>query len=104
MGRGVRLLAQETRDPIGSDRRCFDAPVGITAHLSRRRLWLNLFLTSIAVNAVLGIWALLVDDFGEIQGKILTSSFLVSATMVGLLMNAVPMRERVLWPLPVIAS
>ena len=78
--------------------------MGVIAHLSRRRLWLNVFLASIAVNAVLGIWALLVDDFGEIQGKILTSSFLVSATMVGLLANAVPMRERVLWPLPVIAS
>ena len=80
------------------------APMGIISHLSRRRLWLKVFLVSIAVNAGLGIWALLVDDFGEIQGKILTSSFLVSATMVGLLVNAVPMRERVLWPLPVIAS
>lgn len=78
--------------------------MGVIAHLSRRRLWLNVFLVSVAVNAVLGIWALLVDDFGEIQGKILTLSFLVSATMVGLLVNAVPLRKRVLWPLPVIAS
>lgn len=78
--------------------------MGLIAHLSRRRLWLNIFLVSITVNAALGIWALLVDDFGQTQGKILASSFLVSATMVGILINAAPMRERVLWPLPVIAS
>ena len=73
-------------------------------HLARRTLWLNVFLVSIAINAALGIWALLVGDFGQTQGKILTTSFLVSATMVGLLVNAAPVRERVFWPLPVIAS
>ena len=78
--------------------------MAIIEHLSRRRLWLNIFLASITVNAALGIWALVVDEFGQTQGKVLATSFLVSATMVGLLVNAAPIRVRVLWPLPVVAS
>ena len=77
--------------------------MAIVDHLARRTIWLNVFLWSIAVNAALGIWALLVDDFGQTQGKVLATSFLVSATMVGILVNAAPLRDRVLWPLPLLA-
>lgn len=68
--------------------------------MSPRKLLLNLFLASIAVNASLGIWALLVDDFGETQGKILASSFLVSAAMLSALINAPAIGRRVRWPAP----
>ncbi|MFW2380683.1 MAG: hypothetical protein ACN4GZ_02910 [Acidimicrobiales bacterium] len=65
---------------------------------------LNVFLASIAVNAVLGIWALLIDDFGQTQGKVLATSFLVSAMMLSILVNGSPLEKRLLWPLPVLAG
>lgn len=68
-----------------------------------RRTVMRVFLVSIAVNALLGIWALLVDDFGTTQGKILGTSFLVSAAMLTVLVNGAPVRDRVLWPVPVVA-
>ncbi len=68
--------------------------------MSPRKLLLNLFLVSIAINALLGIWALLVDDFGDTQGKILASSFLVSAAMLSALINAPAIGRRVHWPAP----
>jgi hypothetical protein len=69
-----------------------------------RRSGLQLLLVSIAVNTVLGVWALLAPDFGETHGKVLTTSFLVSAAMFGVLVNSAPSRHRVLWPLPVVAA
>lgn len=65
-----------------------------------RRTAVRVFLASIAVNALLGIWALLADDFGQTQGRVLGTSFLVSAAMLTVLVNGAPMRERVLWPTP----
>ena len=64
---------------------------------------LRLFLTSIAINAALGIWAILVDDFGDTQGKVLLSSFLVSAGMLAVLINGAPVSRRILWPTPLVA-
>ncbi len=64
---------------------------------------LRLFLTSIAINAALGIWALLVEDFGGTQEKILASSFLVSGAMLAVLINGAPLTRRVLWPVPLVA-
>lgn len=61
---------------------------------------LRLFLVSIAVNASLGIWTLLLGEFGEIQGKILLTSFFVSAAMLAILANGAPLKNHVLWPLP----
>ena len=69
-----------------------------------RPILLNIFLASIGVNAALGIWALLTDDFGQTQGKILATSFLVSAAMVGVLVNGPALAQRVLWPVPPIAA
>jgi hypothetical protein len=72
--------------------------------LSSTRLFLGLFVTSIVANAVLGIWALLSGDFGETQGKILGTSFLVSAAMLSSLINIPASRRRTLWPAPVVGG
>ena len=71
---------------------------------NNRRVVLNVFLASIAVNAALGIWALLTDDFGQTEGKILATSFLVSAGMVSVLINGPAVKRRVLWPVPIVAA
>lgn len=68
------------------------------------RLFLRLFVASVAVNAVLGIWALLVGEFGETQGKVLATSFLVSASMLAVLVNAPAIGRRALWPIPVVGA
>ncbi len=68
-----------------------------------RTVVLRVFLTSIAINAGLGIWALLVDDFGDTQEKVLISSFLVSGAMLAVLINAAPLSRRILWPVPLMA-
>ncbi len=70
----------------------------------RSRYLLNAFLVSVAVNAVLGIWALLSDDFGSTQGKVLATSFCVSGAMLGVLVNGAPLARRLLWPIPVVAA
>lgn len=68
------------------------------------RVLLHVFLSSISVNALLGIWALLADDFGRTQGKILATSFLISAAMLSVLVNGGPLRRRALWPVPAVAA
>ncbi len=69
-----------------------------------RRVVLRVFLASIGVNTILGIWTLLVDDFGQTQGKVLATSFLVSAAMLAVLINIPAANRRVLWPAPVVAA
>ncbi len=71
---------------------------------SSTRIFLNLFILSVVVNAVLGIWALLVGDFGDTQGKVLGTSFLVSAAMLSALVNAPAIRRRRLWPVPAVGA
>ncbi|MGF1599426.1 MAG: hypothetical protein ACFCVK_21350 [Acidimicrobiales bacterium] len=73
-------------------------PAGTTL----RHWFPRFFLASIGVNAVLGIWALLTDDFGDTQGKVLATSFLASAAMMGLLANSTPLGRRLLWPVPTV--
>ncbi len=52
---------------------------------SRRRALLSIVLGSIAVNAALGIYALLVPDFGDLQAKVLgTSGCVTGAGMLAL--------------------
>lgn len=68
-----------------------------------RAIALRVFLTSIAINAALGIWALLVEDFGDTQGKVLISSFLVSGGMLAVLINGAALSRRILWPVPLMA-
>ncbi len=69
-----------------------------------RRWLLRGFLGSIAVNAGLGIWALLAGDFGQVEAKVLATSLLVSGAMLSILVNGAPLERRVLWPLPVVAA
>ncbi|MDH3679452.1 MAG: CBS domain-containing protein [Acidimicrobiia bacterium] len=69
-----------------------------------RRLALRVFLVSIAVNAALGIWALLTDEFGQTEGKVLVTSLLVSAAMLSVLVNAAPLQRRAVWPVPAVAA
>ena len=68
------------------------------------RLLLTLFVVSIVVNAILGIWALLIGDFGETQGKVLATSFLVSAAMLSVLVNVPAFRRGVLWSAPAVGA
>ena len=69
-----------------------------------RDLAIRGLLASIAVNALLGVWALLSDEFGSTQGKVLGTSFLVSAAMLSVLVNGAPLSQRVLWPVPAVAA
>lgn len=67
---------------------------------STKQLLLWLFLGSIAVNATLGILALIAGDFGQTESKILVTSLLVSAAMLSVLVNRAAIDRRVLWPFP----
>lgn len=69
-----------------------------------QKVLLRVFLASIAVNALLGIWALLAGEFGETQGKVLATSLMVSAGMLSVLINGAPLQRRVLWPVPAVAA
>lgn len=68
------------------------------------RLLVGLFISSIVANAILGIWALLSGDFGETEGKVLGTSFLVSAAMLSVLVNIPAIRRPVLWPAPMVGA
>ncbi|MCP5027912.1 MAG: hypothetical protein GY929_16680 [Actinomycetia bacterium] len=71
---------------------------------SSTSLFLRLFVASVVANAVLGIWALLSGDFGETQGKVLGTSFLVSAAMLSVLVNGPAARRQALWPAPLVGA
>ncbi len=65
---------------------------------------LRVFVALVTLNAVLAIWALLAGDFGPTQGRILITSLFVTAAMIGLLVNVVPARRGVLWPVPPVSA
>lgn len=62
------------------------------------------FIASVVVNAVLGAWALLSGDFGETEGRVLITTFLISAAMLSVLLNAPALRRNVLWPVPAVGA
>ena len=64
------------------------------------RVGLRAFLGSVAINAALGIVVLLRGDFGDLQVKILLTSFLVSAVMLAVLLNLPALTRGVWTPLP----
>lgn len=66
-----------------------------------RRGLLAFVLGAIAVTAVLGLYAVLVPDFGELQAKILGTSAAISGTSVVLLALTPAWERRLLRPLPV---
>ena len=61
--------------------------------VSTRRTLLSIVLGSIAVNAALGIYALVVPDFGDLQAKVLGTSACVTGTGV-LALACLPAWER----------
>jgi len=74
----------------------------ISPRLRTLAVWV--FLTVVAVNSVLGIWALMAENFGQRQGQILLTSLLLSAAVFGLLINAEALARRTLWPIPAVAA
>lgn len=90
------------RSPLTLRRWFWDAH--FVKRASSTRLFVILFVVSILVNAVLGIWALLSGEFGETQGKVLGTSFLVSAAMLSVLVNTPALRRGVLWPVPAVGA
>lgn len=65
-----------------------------------RRAGLGVFFASIAVNAALGIYALLAPDFGETQGKILATSFCVTGAVLFALACEPAWERNMLGPVP----
>ena len=65
-----------------------------------RRLGLGIFFVSVAVNAALGIYAVLAPDFGETQGKILGTSFCVTGAVLLALACEPAWERRLLGPVP----
>ncbi|MEX2420599.1 MAG: hypothetical protein WD670_02160, partial [Actinomycetota bacterium] len=71
---------------------------------SMRRVGLGVFFASIAVNAALGIYAVLATEFGETQGKILATSLCVTGAVL-LALACEPAWERtVLGPIPYLGA
>ena len=68
----------------------------------KRRL-LSLLLGSIAVNAALGIYALVVPGFGDLQRRVLLTSVCVTAAGIVALACLPAWEQRRLWPVPVVS-
>ena len=64
------------------------------------RIGIRAFTASVTLNAALGIMVLL-GDLDDLGAQVLVTSFLVSASMLSVLINAPALRRRPLWPAPV---
>jgi catechol 2,3-dioxygenase-like lactoylglutathione lyase family enzyme len=62
-----------------------------------------MILGAVALNTVLGIWALLSSDFGRTEGKVLATSFCVTGACVLVLANAPAHERRLVPPAPLAA-
>jgi hypothetical protein len=69
-----------------------------------RRLGLTIFFVSIAVNAALGIYAVLAPHFGETQGKVLGTSLCITGAVLLALACEPAWERRALGPIPVAAA
>jgi hypothetical protein len=69
-----------------------------------RRFGLGIFFVSIAVNAALGIYAVLAPDFGDTQGKILGTSLCVTGAVVLALACEPAWERKLLGPVPPIGA
>ena len=65
-----------------------------------RRIGLGVFFASVAVNAVLGIYALLAPNWGDTQTKILLTSLCVTGAVLLALANEPAWERRLLGPVP----
>jgi hypothetical protein len=72
--------------------------------LGLRRLAIGIFFGSVAVNAALGLLALLIGDFSQTHGRILGTSLLVTAALLGALACAPAWERHVLWPVPYVGA
>jgi hypothetical protein len=75
-------------------------PVGRRA----RRIGLTIFFVSVAVNAALGIYAVLAPGFGDTQGKILATSLCVTGAVLVALACEPAWERRLLGPIPPAAA
>lgn len=69
-----------------------------------RKLALAVFFTSVAVNALLGLSALLVGSFSETHGRVLGTSLLVTAGLLAALACAPAWERRTLMPVPIVGA
>ena len=69
-----------------------------------RRIGLGVFFVSVAVNAALGIYAVLAPEFGETQGKILATSLCVTGAALLALACEPAWERRVLGPVPYLGA
>lgn len=69
-----------------------------------RRAAIVVFFTSVVVNALLGLSALLVGEFSDTHGKILGTSLLVTASLLGALACAPAWERRALVPVPLVGA
>lgn len=69
-----------------------------------RRIGLGVFFTSVAVNAALGIYAVLAPEFGETQGKILGTSLCVTGAVLLALACEPAWERRLLGPVPFLGA
>lgn len=69
-----------------------------------RRPLLAIVLGAIAVTAVLGLYAVLASDFGELQGKVLATSAAISVASILVLACAPAWERGLLRPLPAVAA
>ncbi len=64
---------------------------------------LRALVAAVILNAAIAIWAVLAGDLSETAGRILASSFILTAAIVAVLANAIPWERRIVWPSPVVA-
>jgi hypothetical protein len=69
-----------------------------------RRIGLGVFFVSVAVNAALGIYAVLAPEFGETQGKILGTSLCVTGAALLALACEPAWERRLLGPIPYLGA
>jgi hypothetical protein len=81
-------------------RRAARRPLGRRA----RRIGVAIFFVSVAVNAVLGIYAVLAPEFGETQGKVLGTSLCVTGAVLIALACEPAWERRLLGPIPPAAA
>lgn len=69
-----------------------------------RRVGLGVFFVSVAVNAALGIYAVLAPDFGDTAGKILVTSLSVTGATLMALCCEPAWERRLLTPVPAVGA
>ena len=69
-----------------------------------RRVGLGVFFASVAVNAALGIYAVVAPEFGETQGRVLATSLCVTGAVLLALACEPAWERRLLGPVPYLGA